>query len=340
MKKFLCIVLAALLFLSVIACKSTKSKDSSNSDGSISSSVPIISSEPEISETESTVTSVQSSDLSSVNDTSKTNSENNTNKEKNETVSKNSKVESTISASKPAVINSSSSKVTSTQQNKNPTQSIKDIFKPFKPTAIASICNHTYSEPTCSIPMRCTKCGENDKDFTRISHTYVDHKCKCGKIYPLTSEAFVEFSGNFFAVNQVITQDVYLQTSNKNVTIYPCITLYKLISDPKLPPEKEVWVPYEGFYEQGEYFALEVTEGEVIRTKDGLKYGRCDRMTNEAILKDPNAIVETDFSEHRLIMRNQITITESGIYKTVLSDGFNDEKKDKNFKKDYMIQTY
>ena len=141
-----------------------------------------------------------------------------------------------------------------------------------------------------------------------------------------TQVKYFEFCGNFFSTDQTVTLDVYLMTDEKEISIYPCVALYRY--------ENNTWVPYSGLYEAGEFFALEATSGEVL-TSNGIKHGRWDYMSNEILKNDPNANVETDFSQSKLIRRFKIQITEPGTYNADVTDGPNDSQKNDSQKHYY-----
>lgn len=208
-----------------------------------------------------------------------------------------------------------------------------DTPKHYSPKVIASQCAHNYLPPTCVSLMPCTICGELYQGLYEgaqvgYGHYYNGNKCvNCG----FERNGSLELSGNFFAVNQPITIDIRVMTTEKEIEIYPCITLYKEVNG--------AWVPYEGLYDVGEFFALEATVGEVL-VENGVRYGRWDYMSNTILKTNPNAFVETEFAESRLIRRFKITIPESGTFCVKITDGPNDSLKnpDKNY--DYIINCY
>lgn len=203
-----------------------------------------------------------------------------------------------------------------------------------KPKVIASRCQHSYTKPSCTAPLICSKCheaGPSQYEGEKISfnHQFVDKKCQtCGYVSTLTQDNYVEFSGSFYETNKEITIDVLLLTLKKNITMYLNISFYKY--------ENNDWQPYEGLYTQGEFFGLVAIPGEVLISETGVKYGRWDYLSNEILQKDPSAIVESDFSEGRLIRRFKVTFPEPGTYKCEVSEG----KTPSQEKMDIIVKTF
>jgi hypothetical protein len=202
----------------------------------------------------------------------------------------------------------------------------------FSPKVIASKCSHSFLPRTCTSLYPCTICGEllTKKEVGQIveyGHIYSNNKCTvCG----FERKGSIEFSGNFFALNQPITIDISLMTEDKEIEIYPCITLYKEVNGN--------WQPYSGI-DVGEFFALEATHGEWV-ISNGIAYGRYDYMSNTILKTNPNALVETDFGPARLIRRFKLSISEPGTYKVDVLDGPNDSKKVSGQTHYYIINTY
>ena len=217
---------------------------------------------------------------------------------------------------------------TETPSNNTVTTDIK-----FTPKVIASRCTHDYLPPTCTSLVPCTICGELLSGLyfgqkIEYGHIYQNNKCiHCG----FERKDTLELNGSFFSTNQTITVDISLMTDEKEIEIYPCVTLYKYVNGN--------WKPYQGMYTVGEFFALEATQGEVL-VSNCMQYGRWDYMNNNILKTDPNALVETDFAPSRLIRRFQILIPEKGEYKIEVTNGPNDSKKDSNKIYHYIINTY
>lgn len=212
----------------------------------------------------------------------------------------------------------------------NPTVNVP---KTFSPKVIASQCTHNYLPPTCTSFMPCTICGEHLKGLYQgqkieYGHLYDSNKCvDCG----FERKGTIELNLDYYALNQPITVDIYLTTTEEEIEIYPCVTLYKNVNGS--------WQPYNGMYEVGEFFALDATYGEVLES-NGVKYGRWDYMNNNILKTNPNAIIEKDFANSRLIRRFKISFSELGEYKLDVTNGPNDSKKIENKNYDFMFQTY
>ena len=203
----------------------------------------------------------------------------------------------------------------------------------FHPTVIASRCSHQYVDPTCTSLVNCTICGEKIRGLYKgnkvgYGHYYKDKKCLiCGFEYVALAEVCL----NRFSVNQPLVCDIYLSSQEKYVSAYPCVSIYRF--------ENNEWVPYNGMYELGEFFALDATYGGVLE-ENGIKYGRWDYMTNEALKTDPNACLETEFASARLIRRFKFSIPEEGQYKIDITDGPNDSMRPEGATHQYMMKVY
>lgn len=306
MKKILAIVLALVMVFFLTSCNDKKTQSE------LLNSVVEYEAETKSSESAKKENS-KVSEISSIDVVSQTDISSNT-----------SKIESSRSAS--SSVSSSSS-----QTNDNGLGS--NLKKTFSPTVIASRCSHNYNPPTCTSLIPCTICGElltglYQGEKIGYGHFYKDKKCvNCGFEF----NGSVELSGDFFTVNQPITVDINLMTSEQEIEIYPCVTLYKYVENS--------WVPYNGMYEIGEFFALEATYGEEL-VSNGVKYGRWDYMNNLSLKTNPDAIVEKDFVNSRLIRRFQFSIHEVGEYKIEITDGPNDSKKPMTTNHDYIVKTY
>lgn len=224
----------------------------------------------------------------------------------------------------------SSSEVPQSEPDNNIVETVLEI----KPKVIASRCQHSYTKPSCTAPLICSKCSEAgpsqyEGEKITFNHLFVDKKCQiCGYVSTLSQNNYVEFNGSFYETNKEITIDVLLLTPQKNISMYLNISCYKY--------ENNSWQPYEGLYEQGEFFELVATPGEVLISENGIKYGRWDYLSNEVLQKDPSAIVESDFSEGRLIRRFKVSFPEPGMYKCEVSQG----KTPSQEKMDLILKTF
>lgn len=203
----------------------------------------------------------------------------------------------------------------------------------FSPKVIASRCTHNYNPPSCTSLVSCTICGElltglYEGKPIEYGHSYQNKKCvDCG----FELKGLVEISGNYFGVNQPITVDVSLNTNQQEISVYPCVALYKYVNNK--------WEPYNGMYDLGEFFALEATYGEEL-VSNGVKYGRWDYMSNEIIKTNSQAIVEDDFTGSRLIRRFKLSIPEEGEYKIEITDGPDNSKKPSVMNHSYVLKIY
>lgn len=248
---------------------------------------------------------------------------------KMETVSSEVEVVSNSKVSEASSAAPSSSQVPQSKPN-NTVETISKI----NPKVIASICQHSYNKPSCTAPLICSKCSETgpseyEGEKITYNHVFVDKKCiECGYVSTFSQENMVEFGGEFYETNKEVITDILLLTEETNVSRYLNITFYKY--------ENNTWQPYEGFYEQGEYFGLVATPGEVLISENGIKYGRWDYLSNEILQKEPSATVESDFSEGRLIRRFKIIFSKPGIYRCSVGEG----KTPGSPGNDYVIKTF
>lgn len=215
-------------------------------------------------------------------------------------------------------------------QNQNSNQNSKNKISP---TVIASRCTHNYLAPTCTSLLPCTICGELGDRYqgskVGAGHSYFFGSKTC-IVCGFEPKEFYELNLDLYATNQIVTFDVYLVTEEKDISIYPCVALYREVNNN--------WEPYSGLCELGEFFALEATPGEEL-VSNGVKHGRWDYMSNEILKTDPDALVETEFSNMRLIRRFKILIPEAGTYKVEVTDGPNNSKIP-DFKHYYVTKSY
>lgn len=305
MKKFLSLLLTLTLIFALVAC---------NKDKNTSSIVNTTQSEEEITQTTENGNTTEDSSV-------ETSSE-----QSNSIVSSNQQLTSNNTTSNNTAPNNTTS-------NNNVNNSNPNTIKKFNPKVIASNCVHKYQSPTCTSLIPCTICGElltglyqNQK--IEYGHSYINNKCSvCG----FENKGTLELNGSFFAINQKITVDINLMTNEQEIEIYPCVALYKYVNGS--------WKPYNGLYDVNEFFALEATHGEVL-ISNGIKYGRWDYMNNGILKTNPNAIVEKNFTQSRLIRRFKLLIPETGEYKIEITDGPNNSKKVQGKDYQYIIKTY
>lgn len=184
----------------------------------------------------------------------------------------------------------------------------------YSPTIIPSRCSHVYNTPTCTSGSFCVLCGElfhTYSDGTKVCSNHFYYKSSACINCGFTKEGSVEFNANFFGTNQEITITEQLTTDETDISIKPCIRFYKLINND--------WVPYEIKIDAMEFFALEAEFGGIVESEDGVKHGLWYHMNNSALKSDSSAMVESNFTEPRVILKCKFTVPENGTYKSVIT---------------------
>ncbi len=294
MKRLLALVLCIFMLVGTTACKNA---ENSSSDAAAAPS----SQNEDVSSTNSEETN--SADSSSV----------------VSDASSNESATSSVASQKPAQ-NTQSKPSTPTK----PAEKVEKLtFDHFMPSVIASRCEHIYKPAGCSWYSLCKLCQEKCRDENYeyraiLLHDFVNSKCTiCNRTQKLDDSNLVDLNLSYYATGQEITVDVYVTDLNPTVTLYPCITLEKCID-----VKKDIWIPYEGLYEVGEFFALEAKPGGIITSDKGVRYGRWDIMSNEILNTNPDAKVENQLL-NRLIRRFKVTFSEPGSYRTRMYDAPN-----------------
>lgn len=198
-------------------------------------------------------------------------------------------------------------------------------------STVATDCEHDYTAATCTAAKRCTKCGVAEGEA--LGHTFKDGKCTvCGATedgYTQKYDVYVNEVG--YSLNSEVIIEVVLKTDDTDVTVYPCVCVYKKSGDD--------WVPYKADLSKGEYACLYASKGDTLKTEDGVSYGVWDAMTN-VNSADSKTKVETDFSSGRVIRRFTQTFKEKGEYKISVTDGKNNDQNEYKYNNALSIMVY